>query len=74
MEYTVDRLTVTTNASAVAVVRFATTPDLPATGQLRLAVPRTLPDPDLDPGLDPGLNRYLALEPASRVSGGTDVD
>ena len=74
VEYTVDRLTVTTNASAVAVVRFATTPDLPATARLRLAVPRTLPDPDLDPALDPGLNRYLALEPASRVSGGTDVD
>ena len=66
VEYTVDRLTVTTNASAVAVVRFATTPDLPATAQLRLAVPRTL--------FNPGLNRYLALEPASRVSGGTDVD
>ena len=74
VEYTVDRLTVTTNTSAVAVVRFATTPDLPATGQLRLAVPRTLPDFGLDPALDPGLNRYLALEPASRVSGGTDVD
>ena len=66
VEYTVDRLTVTTNTSAVAVVRFATTPDLPATAQLRLAVPRIL--------YNPGLNRYLALEPASRVSGGTDVD
>ena len=66
VEYTVDRLTVVTNASAVAVVRFATTPDLPATARLRLAVPRFY--------TSPGLNRYLALEPASLVSGGTDVD
>ena len=66
VEYTVDRLTVTTNASEVFVVRFATTPDLPATAQLRLAVPRARDNP--------GLNRYLALEPASLVSGGTDVD
>ena len=66
VEYTVDRLTVTTNTSAVAVVRFATTPDLPATARLRLAVPWFYNSP--------GLNRYLALEPASLVSGGTDVD
>ena len=66
VEYTVDRLTVTTNTSAVVVVRFATTPDLPATGQLRLAVLQSL--------FNPGLNRYLALEAASLVSGGTDVD
>ena len=66
VEYTVDRLTVASTTEAQFVVRFATTPDLPATARLRLAVPRALPNP--------GLNRYLALEPASRVSGGTDVD
>ena len=42
VEYTVDRLTVVTTTEAEAVVRFATTPDLPATAQLRLAVPRVL--------------------------------
>ena len=66
VEYTVDRLTVVSTTETEAVVRFATTPDLPATAQLRLAVPRSL--------YNPGLNRYLALEPASLVSGGTDVD
>ena len=66
VEYTVDRLTVTTTTTGEDFVRFATTPDLPATARLRLAVPWALHNP--------GLNRYLALEPASRVSGGTDVD
>ena len=66
VEYTVDRLTVVTTTTGEDFVRFATTPDLPATARLRLAVPWALHNP--------GLNRYLALEPASRVSGGTDVD
>ena len=68
VEYTVDRLTVVSTTETEAVVRFATTPDLPATARLRLAVPR------VRYFANPGLNRYLALEPASRVSGGTDVD
>ena len=66
VEYTVDRLTVVRTATMTSVLRFATTPDLPATAQLRLAVPR-LHD-------SPGLNLYHALEPASLVSGGPDVD
>ena len=66
VEYTVDRLTVVTTTTGEDFVRFATTPDLPATARLRLAVPWALDNP--------GLNRYLALEPASLVSGGTDVD
>ena len=39
VEYTVDRLTVTTTTTGEDFVRFATTPDLPATARLRLAVP-----------------------------------
>ena len=66
VEYTVDRLTVASTATLTSVLRFATTPDLPATARLRLAVPR------FDD--NPGLNLYHALEPASLVSGGTAVD
>ena len=66
VEYTVDRLTVVRTATMTSVLRFATTPDLPATARLRLAVPRL--------HNSPGLNLYLALEPASLVSGGPDVD
>ena len=66
VEYTVDRLTVVSNTTMTSVLRFATTPDLPATAQLRLAMPRFYNSP--------GLNLYFALEPASLVSGGTDVD
>ena len=66
VEYTVDRLTVVSATETQAVVRFATTPDLPATARLRLAVPWS--------EYNRNLYRYLALEPASRVSGETDVD
>ena len=61
VEYTVDRLTVVTTTEAQAFVRFATTPDLPTTAQLRLAVPRFYNSL--------GLNLYHALEPASVASG-----
>ena len=61
VEYTVDRLTVATNTSAVFVVRFATTPDLPATARLRLAVPRALRQSRSEP-----LPRTRAGEPRVR--------
>ena len=66
VEYTVDRLTVVTTTESESFVRFATTPDLPATAQLRLAVPRFYNIP--------GVYRYHALEPASVASGDPDVD
>ena len=66
VEYTVDRLTVATTTQSSFYLRFATTPDLPATAQLRLAVPRFYNIP--------GVYRYHALEPASVASGDPGVD
>ncbi len=66
VEYTVDRLTVVSTTTLTSVLRFATTPDLPTTARLRLAVPRL--------HNSPGLNLYLELDPASLGSGGPDVD
>ena len=66
VEYTVDRLTVATTTRHSFYLRFATTPDLPATAQLRLAVPRFYNIP--------GVYRYHALEPASVASGDPGVD